>query len=116
MPMIDVYAAADLFPVRADRQLGEELTLSILRAEGVSTPAPFQLNNTAAFMNRTTVQTAAGGSARTVRVQVVTPPGALSRDGQKQLVKEVTEIVAQISGDPRSAAQPERRRLAGCTS
>jgi glyoxylase-like metal-dependent hydrolase (beta-lactamase superfamily II) len=28
MPMIDVYAAADLFPAGADRQLGEELTLA----------------------------------------------------------------------------------------
>ncbi len=38
MPMIDVYAAADLFPPGADRQLGEELTLALLRAEGVEKP------------------------------------------------------------------------------
>ena len=66
MPMIDVYAAADLFPAGADRQLGEELTLAILRAEGISTPAPFHLDNTAAFIHRmspTTVQTAASASA-----------------------------------------------------
>ena len=71
MPMIDVYAVADLFPAGADRQLGEELTLAILRAEEVSIPAPFHLDNTAAFihrMNPTTVQTAASGSARTVPV------------------------------------------------
>ena len=35
MPMIDVYAAADLFPVGSDRELGEALTRAVLRAEGV---------------------------------------------------------------------------------
>ena len=34
MPMIDVYAAADVFPAGSDRQLAEELTRALLRAEG----------------------------------------------------------------------------------
>jgi hypothetical protein len=108
MPMIDVYAAADLFPAGTDRQLGEQLTLAVLRAEGVAAPGPFHLNNTAAYIHRMppeTVQTAATASARTVRVQVVTPPGALGRDGQKQVVKEMTDIVAKISGDPAQAGR-----------
>jgi phenylpyruvate tautomerase PptA (4-oxalocrotonate tautomerase family) len=106
--MIDVYAVADLFPAGTDRQLCEELTLAILRAEGVATPGPFHLNNTAAYLHRmdpSTVHTAATASARTVRVQVVTPPAALTREGQKQLVKEATEIVAKISGDPTQAGR-----------
>lgn len=106
MPMIDVYAAKDLFPVSADRELGEALTLALLRAEGVVTPSSFHLNNTAAYIHRmdpSAVQTAAGANARTVRVQVITPPGALSREGQKQIVKEATEIVTRISGDPSQA-------------
>jgi phenylpyruvate tautomerase PptA (4-oxalocrotonate tautomerase family) len=106
MPMIDVYAAADLFPAGTDRELGDELTHAVLRAEGVAAPGPFHLNNTAAYVHRmeaSAVQTAATASARTVRVQVITPPGALSRDGQKQLVKEATEIVTRISGDPTQA-------------
>ncbi len=100
--MIDLYAAADIFPAGSDAQLGHELTMAVLRAEGVATPGPFHLNNTAAFIHRmdpNAVHTAATGAARTVRVQVVTPPGALSREGQKQLVKEVTEIVVRVSGD-----------------
>jgi phenylpyruvate tautomerase PptA (4-oxalocrotonate tautomerase family) len=108
MPMIDVYAASDLFPAGTDRQLGQELTLAILRAEGVTAPAPFHMDNTAAYIHRmdpATVQTAKTALARTVRVQVVTPPAALSREGQKQLVKEVTEIVARISGDPSQAGR-----------
>ena len=108
MPMIDVYAAADLFPAGTDGQLGHELTMAVLRAEGVATPGPFHLNNTAAFIHRMdphAVHTAATDSARTVRVQIITPPGALSRDGQKQLVKEATEIVTKISGDPTQAGR-----------
>ncbi len=108
MPMIDVYAPANLFPAGTDGRLGKELTMAILRAEGVATPGPYHLNNTAAFIHRMdphAVHTAATESARTVRVQVFTPPAALTREGQKQLVKEVTEIVAKISGDPTQASR-----------
>ncbi len=108
MPMIDVYAAADLFPSGADAQLGHELTMAVLRAEGVKTPGPFHLNNTAAYIHRMdpkTVHTAATASARTVRVQVITPPAALTREGQKQLVKEITEIITKISSDPTQASR-----------
>lgn len=101
MPMIDVYAPADIFPADADEQLGNELALAVLRAEGVASPVPFQTNNTAAFVHRLPiVSTAAQPSARAVRVQIITPPGSLNRDGQKQITKEATEIVARIAGDP----------------
>ncbi len=45
MPMIDVYAPADLFPAGSDRELAEELTSAVLRAEGVTTPAAAHLAN-----------------------------------------------------------------------
>ena len=108
MPMIDVYARADLFPLGADRRLGEALTAAVLRAEGVAHPGPLHLDNTAAYIHRmdpAAVHTAAAGAARTVRVQVITPPGVLSRDGQKQLVQEITQIVTSISGDPTQASR-----------
>jgi hypothetical protein len=82
MPMIDVYAAADLFPADADRQLAEELTAALLKAEGVTNPGPTHTNNlhflrwgTGAYIHRmpaSAVNTAAQGSARSVRVQIVT--------------------------------------------
>src|SRR6185503_2446119 len=103
MPMIDVYAAADLFPAGADRLLAAELTAALLRAEGVVSPGPAHTNNTGAYIHRlpaSAVNTAAQGRARTVRVQVLTPPGALSREGQKQLVAEVTQIVAKATAEP----------------
>ena len=93
MPMIDVYAADDLFPPGSERQLGEELTFALLRAEGVSSPGPTHLNNTGAYIHRMLpqdVQTAASGTARTVRIQIVTPPSVLTREAQRQLVKEAT--------------------------
>ena len=104
MPMIDVYAAADLFPDGADRALAEELTAALLRAEGVTAPGPAHVNNTGAYIHRmpaSTVHTA----ARTVRVQVITPPGVLTRDGQRRLVADATEIVARIAGDPSQAGR-----------
>ena len=107
MPMIDVYAASDLFPEGSDRTLAAELTAALLRAEGVATPQAAHLDNTGAYIHRmpaSAVHTAGTDAARTVRVQVITPPAALSREGQKQLVAEATEIVARIAGDPSQAA------------
>ena len=106
MPMIDVYAPEDLFPADADSQLGNELTHAVLRAEGVTHPGPFHLDNTAAFIHRlpaASISTANTPSARTVRVQIITPPGALNREGQRQITKEATEIIAKISGDETQA-------------
>jgi phenylpyruvate tautomerase PptA (4-oxalocrotonate tautomerase family) len=106
--MIDVYAPANLFPEDADGRLGNELTHAVLRAEGVPTPGPFHLDNTAAFIHRlqpSAISTANTPAARTVRVQIVTPPGSLNREGQKQIVEEATQIVARVSGDPSQAAR-----------
>ncbi len=108
MPMIDVYAAADTFPADADERLGHELTYAVLRAEGVVTPGPFHLDNTAAFVHRlpsAAISTAGTPSARAVRVQIVTPPGALNRDGQRQITQEATEIIARAAGDPDLASR-----------
>lgn len=107
MPVIDVTAPADLFPEGADRQLAEELTAALLRAEGVPHASPF-VENTGAYIHRlpdSAVHTAESGGARTVRVEVLTPPAVLDREAQRQLVAEATEIVARISGDPTQAGR-----------
>ncbi|HUB41190.1 MAG TPA: hypothetical protein VMA72_20295 [Streptosporangiaceae bacterium] len=108
MPMIDVYAPAGIFPPDADEMLGRDLTHAVLRAEGVAQPGAFHLDNTAAFIHRlptTAVSTASTASSRTVRVQVITPPGALNRDGQRQITREATEIIARAASDPSLAAR-----------
>ena len=108
MPMIDVYAPAGIFPADADEQLGTELTRAVLRAEGVAQPGPFHLDNTAAFIHRLpaeSISTASTPGSPSVRVQIVTPPGSLNRDGQRQITAEATEIVARTAGDPDLAAR-----------
>ena len=108
MPMIDVYAPSDLLPDGVDREIAEGLTLALLRAEGVQHPALVQLNNTAAYIHRLNpkaVHTAGTASARTVRIQVLTPPGALNRAGQRSFVADATDIVARIARDPTQAAR-----------
>ncbi|MGG7507220.1 tautomerase family protein [Plantibacter sp. YIM 135249] len=108
MPMIDVYAPTDLFPADADEAIGHELTHAVLRAEGVTAPGPFHLDNTAAFIHRlpaSAISTANTPSARTVRVQIITPPGSLGRDGQRQITREATEIVARFAADPTQTAR-----------
>ncbi|MFF2090861.1 4-oxalocrotonate tautomerase family protein [Paenibacillus sp. NPDC058174] len=102
MPMIDVYAPEHIFPADADNTLGTELAYAVLRAEGVTKPGPFHLDNTAVFVHRlkeTAIHTGSMNSANHVRVQIITPPGALNRDGQRQITKDATEIVARIAGD-----------------
>jgi phenylpyruvate tautomerase PptA (4-oxalocrotonate tautomerase family) len=108
MPMIDVYAPADLFPAGTERDLAARLTAALLRAEGVAEPAAAHLDNTGAYLHRLpaeAVHTAGTDRARTVRIQVLTPPGVLDRAGQRELVAEATRIVAEVSGDPGQAAR-----------
>jgi phenylpyruvate tautomerase PptA (4-oxalocrotonate tautomerase family) len=108
MPMIDVYAETNTFSADVLPALGKELTHAVLRAEGVTKPGPFHLNNTAFFAHITesgTIWTAAGDGARCVRVQIITPPNALTRAGQIQLTREVTGIVAKLSGDSSQAGR-----------
>jgi hypothetical protein len=109
VPMIDVYAPADLFPADADCALGEQLPLAVLCAEGVSTPGPVHTDNTASYIHRlpaSAVQTAATAQARTVRVQVVTPPGVLGREGQRQLVKKPPRSSPNFAGTRRRRRAP----------
>jgi len=106
MPMIDVYAPSDLLPSGSDRKIGEELPRAVPRAEGVSAPGQFHLENTAAFIHKmdpATVHTAVEAVARVIRMQIITPPGALTWSGQKQLVQDVTTILTDICGDPSQA-------------
>jgi phenylpyruvate tautomerase PptA (4-oxalocrotonate tautomerase family) len=106
--MIDVYAADDLFPAGSERELAARLTAALLHAEGVAEPGPAHTNNTGAYLHRlppSAVHTAATDAARTVRVQVLTPPGVLTREGQRELVAAATQIVSEVSGDPTQAGR-----------
>jgi phenylpyruvate tautomerase PptA (4-oxalocrotonate tautomerase family) len=109
MPIIDVYAPADLFPHDSDRALAEQLAAVAMRAEGVPSPAPQAVRDvTGVYIHRlppSAVHTASTDSARIVRLQVTIGAGGLDRAGQKALVADATEIVTRISGDPTQAAR-----------
>lgn len=99
MPMIDVYAPRGLFSDR--HTLAKDLARTIMRWEKVP-EIPFFLDNTAAFVHELEPEafaTAAGGS-RSVRVQVTTNAGALDRDQQLGVVKDITARLAAAAGDP----------------
>ena len=99
MPMIDVYAAAGTFP--DPHGLARDLAAAVMRWEQVP-DLPLFANNTAAFihdMEAAAISNVAG-DGNYVRVQVLTPVGALDREKQLGVVKELTEIVAGAAGDP----------------
>ncbi|MEV6171614.1 hypothetical protein AB0L99_25750 [Streptomyces sp. NPDC051954] len=98
MPMIDVYAAKGKI---ADRKgLAQELAQAIMRWEKVPV-IPFFTDNTAAFVHELDGDAfaTAGGSNDHVRVTVTTNAGALNREQQLGLVKEISELVAKAAGD-----------------
>ncbi|SDH20630.1 Phenylpyruvate tautomerase PptA, 4-oxalocrotonate tautomerase family [Pseudonocardia oroxyli] len=104
MPMIDVYAVEGTFPDRA--ALAVDLASAVMRIEEVPVIPMFR-ENTAAFVHELppdSLRNVAGDGAH-VRVQVLTNAGALDRDKQLAVVRELTDIVAAATGDPGLAAR-----------
>jgi phenylpyruvate tautomerase PptA (4-oxalocrotonate tautomerase family) len=98
MPMIDVYAATDTF---ADKhQLAVDLATAVMIVEQVP-DIPMFRQNTAAFVHDLPSDSLANvdGDSTYVRVQVLTNAGALDRDKQLAVVRELTDIVARAAGD-----------------
>lgn len=99
MPMIDIYAVTGTF---ADvHQLAIDAAALIKGVEGVP-DIPMFRRNTAAFVHEMPAGAVANvdGDAHYVRVQVLTNAGALDRDKQVALVKELTELVAAAAKNP----------------
>ena len=99
MPMIDIYAVAGTFPDK--HGLATELAGTLMRIEQVP-DIPMFRQNTAAFVHDLPSDALANvdGDHRYVRVQVLTNQGALDRDQQLEVVRRLTEIVADAAGDP----------------
>jgi phenylpyruvate tautomerase PptA (4-oxalocrotonate tautomerase family) len=98
MPMIDVYAAAGMFPDR--HQLAVDLATAVMMIEQVPDIAMFR-QNTAAFvhdLDSGSLATVDGDSSH-VRVQVLTNAGALDRAKQLAVVRQLTDIVAAAADD-----------------
>jgi phenylpyruvate tautomerase PptA (4-oxalocrotonate tautomerase family) len=98
MPMIDIYAKAGTF---ADsKKLAIDAAATVKNVEGVP-DIPMFRKNTAGFVHELPDDTLANvdGDSNYVRIQVVTNKGALDRDKQLEVVKQLTDLVASAAGD-----------------
>jgi phenylpyruvate tautomerase PptA (4-oxalocrotonate tautomerase family) len=98
MPMIDIYAKVGTF---ADtKKLAIDAAATVKKVEGVP-DIPMFRKNTAGFVHELPENTLANvdGDSNYVRVQVLTNKGALDRDKQLAVVKQLTELVASAAGD-----------------
>src|SRR3984957_11712545 len=98
MPMIDAYAAVGTF---ADpHKLAVDLATAVMTIEQVPNIPMFR-KNTAAFVHELPPDSLSNvdGDSNYVRVQVLTNSGALDRDKQLAVVRQLTDIVAAAAGD-----------------
>jgi phenylpyruvate tautomerase PptA (4-oxalocrotonate tautomerase family) len=99
MPMIDVYAASGTF---ADpKTLARDLAATLMAIEKVP-DIPMFRKNTAAFIHDLPADRLSNvdGDGDYVRVQVLTNSGALDRDKQLAVVRQLTDLIAAAAGDP----------------
>lgn len=99
MPIIDVYAVKGTFTDKS--ALLKDLTAAMMKWEHL--PAiPFSFENTCGYIHDIDADSVsnAQGDSNYVRVQVLTPLGALGRVEQIGAVKEITELVVEAAGDP----------------
>ena len=99
MPMIDIYATAGTFS--DSRKLAAEAAATVKLVEQ-EPDIPMFRKNTAAFVHELPSGAIANvdGDSNYVRVQVLTNAGALNRDKQVAVVRQLTDLVAKAAGDP----------------
>jgi phenylpyruvate tautomerase PptA (4-oxalocrotonate tautomerase family) len=98
MPMIDIYASAGTF---ADTStLARDVAATVMTIEQVP-DIPMFRKNTAAFVHELPAGAMSNvdGESHYVRVQVLTNAGALDRDKQLAVVRQLTDVVAAAAGD-----------------
>jgi phenylpyruvate tautomerase PptA (4-oxalocrotonate tautomerase family) len=96
--MIDIYAKAGTF--KDTKKLATDAAATVKKVEGVP-DIPMFRKNTAGFVHELPGDTLANvdGDSNYVRVQVITNKGALDRDKQLALVRELTDLVCAAAGD-----------------
>jgi phenylpyruvate tautomerase PptA (4-oxalocrotonate tautomerase family) len=98
MPMIDIYATAGTFPETT--KLAQDVATTLMTIEQVPNIPMFR-KNTAAFVHELPAGALSNvdGDGNYVRVQVLTNAGALDRDKQLAVVRQLTDVVAGAAGD-----------------
>ena len=104
MPMIDIYAAAGTFG--DTHQLAADAAATVMRVEQVP-DIPMFRQNTAGFVHELPAGCLSNvdGDSTYVRVQVLTNAGALDRDKQLSVVRQLTDLVATAAAEPGLAAR-----------
>ena len=99
MPMIDIYAATGTF---ADPHALAKRAAAVVKGVEAVPDIPMFRKNTAAFVHELPANAIANvdGDSHYVRVQVLTNSGALTRDKQGEVVRQLTELVTEAAGDP----------------
>ena len=99
MPMIDVYAITGT--CSDTKQLAQDLAATLKTIEQVP-DIPLFRKNTAAFIHELPRECLSNvdGDSNYVRVQVLTNAGALDRDKQLAVVRQLTDRIAEAAGDP----------------
>jgi phenylpyruvate tautomerase PptA (4-oxalocrotonate tautomerase family) len=102
MPMIDVYAAAGTFD--DPKRLAQDLAATLRAIEQVP-DIPMFRKNTAAFIHDLPGDRLSNidGDSDYIRLQVLTNAGALDRDKQLAVVRQLTDLIADAAGDPSQA-------------
>jgi phenylpyruvate tautomerase PptA (4-oxalocrotonate tautomerase family) len=97
--MIDIYAAAGTF--KDPHKLAIDAATTVKSVEQVP-DIPMFRKNTAAFVHELPAHAIANvdGDSNYVRVQVLTNSGALDRDKQIAVVRQLTDLIAKAAGDP----------------
>jgi phenylpyruvate tautomerase PptA (4-oxalocrotonate tautomerase family) len=106
--MIEVYAPSDLLPAGSAREIGEQLTGAVLRAEGVSAPGPFSFEQHGGIRpsDRFHRRADSGGCHRTSHSSSSDHAARCTQQGrQKQLVMEATKVLTEICGDASHATR-----------
>ncbi|MDB5180225.1 MAG: hypothetical protein JWN12_857 [Candidatus Saccharibacteria bacterium] len=98
MPMIDIYAVSGTF--KDTKKLATDAAVIIKTIEGVP-DIPMFRKNTAGFVHELPVGSLSNidDDENYVRVQVLTNKGALDRDKQIEVVKQLTDLIATAAGD-----------------
>ena len=98
MPMIDIYPTAGTFPDPST--LARDVATTVMTVEQVP-DIPMFRKNTAAFVHELPAGAMSNvdGESHYVRVQVLTNAGALDRDKQLAVVRQLTDVVAAAAGD-----------------
>lgn len=109
MPMIDVYAKTGTFG--DTHQLAADLAHALMTIEQVP-DIPLFRDNTTAFIHELPDEALANVNHDNtyVRVQVLTNAGALDRAKQLAVVRQLTDFVVAVLGDPSL-----RERIPGCS-